>query len=138
MLTRERANPPTHLNHRKKMAYKPTPEYESAQLRISSLLDQIGAQLASIQNNEDVDTIVGEQEKSEFIYKQATLIDTILYRDEVDTRDAYIAELETRLASAEKKAKEERDRWFMEFKNNQHLKNALKSLTAVIAQDALC
>jgi len=59
-------------------------------------------------------------------------------RDAHDECGARIVELEAKLASAEKKAKQESDRWFTEFQNNQHLKSALKSLTAVIAQDALC
>ncbi len=120
------------------MTYKPNPEYEKAHDRICTLIEEIGDQLAAINSKDDVDTVVAEQEKNDFIFKLTEIISAYHDRDAHDECGARIVELEAKLASAEKKAKQESDRWFMEFQNNQHLKNALKSLTAVIAQDALC
>lgn len=119
------------------MTYKPNPEYEKAHDRICTLIEEIGDQLAAINSKDDVDTVVAEQEKNDFIFKLTEIISAYHDRDAHDEYGAYISELEAKLASAEKKAKQESDR-FMEFQNNQHLKSALKSLTAVIAQDALC
>lgn len=123
------------------MAYKPSPEYEIAQSRISTLLDTIGEQLQAFETNADpedatcVDSVITEQEKSDFIFKQYTLISAYRDRDVFDDRDAYIAKLEADLDRAKLHAKEENARWYKEYQINQQLKAALKSLTAVLSED---
>ena len=121
------------------MAYKPTTEYETAQSRISTLLNQIGEQLQAIATSPegatDVDGVIAEQEKSDFIFKQNELISAYRDRDVHDDRDSYIAKLEEELAKAKNQAKSESERWYKEYVINQQLKSALKSLTAVLVED---
>lgn len=117
------------------MEYNNSPEYETAQSRISTLLAEIGEQLAAINSGDDVDGVIAEQDKSGFIFKQSELIDTYISRENLDERDAYIAKLEEELTKAKTQAKEERERWYKEFVINQQLKSALKSLTAVLVED---
>lgn len=123
------------------MEYNNSPEYETAQSRISTLLDQIGEQLQAIATNTDpedatcVDSVIAEQDKSFFIFKQNELISAYRDRDVFDERDSYIAKLEEELTRAKNQAKEERERWYREYDINRQLKTALKSLTAVLTQD---
>ncbi len=117
------------------MGHKATPEYETAQDRISSLIAEIGVQLTEIASANDVDSIIAEQDKSGFIQKQADIISNYRLRDDNDTRDAYIAELEARLKKAESDIKYHSERWYKEYARNRHLKAALNSLTAVLNED---
>lgn len=120
------------------MGYNTTPEYETAQSRISALLAEIGGELqaiATIPNGlVDVDNVIVE-DKSNFIVKQCELISAYRDRDAHDDRDSYIAKLEEELTMAKNQAKEERERWYKEFQINQQLKAALKSITAVLTED---
>lgn len=121
------------------MAYNTSPEYETAQSRISTLLDQIGEQLQAIATSPegpaDVDGVIAEQDKSFFIFKQNELISAYRDRDIHDERDAYIAKLEADLDKAKLRLQSEGERWYKEYQNNKQLKAALKSLTAVLAED---
>lgn len=121
------------------MGYNTSTEYETAQSRISTLLDQIGEQIQAIATSPkgatDVGSVIAEQDKSFFIFKQNELISAYRDRDALDERDAYIAKLEEQLATAKKDIKYESDRWFKEYQINTQLKAALKSLTTVIMQD---
>lgn len=121
------------------MAYKTSTEYETAQSRISALLGQIREQLQEIATSPEgstgVDSVIAEQDKSFFIFKQNELISAYRDRDAHDDRDSYIAKLEEELTMAKNQAKEERERWYKEFQINQQLKAALKSITAVLTED---
>ncbi len=120
------------------MEYNNTPEYETAQSRISALLDQIGEQIQGIAGTKDlsdVDGVIAEQDKSFFIFKQNELISAYGDRDTHDERDAYIAKLESELAKSRKESEYERKRWLRECMVNKQLKAALKSLTTVLTQD---
>lgn len=123
------------------MGYNTTPEYETAQSRISTLLDQIGEQLQAIATNADpedatcVDSVIAEQDKSNFIFKQNELISAYRDREVHDDRDSYIAKLEAELAKAKGQETYYSDLWIKERRNNEQLKSALKSLTAVLAAE---
>lgn len=117
------------------MGHKATPEYETAQDRITSLIAEIGEQLTEISSANDVDSVIAEQDKSGFIQKQADIISSYRVRDDNDTRDAYIAELEAKLKKAESDAKYHSDRWYKEYLKTKHLTSALNSLTAVLNED---
>lgn len=123
------------------MADKTNQEYENAQSRISTLIAEIGDQLKAIatptDSNEpnDVDSVIAEQEKSGFIFKQTELISAFINRDDNGPRDAYIAELEEKIAKAERNSKYENERWYKEYQANKNLKAALHSLTAILALD---
>ncbi|MCM1142784.1 MAG: hypothetical protein NC453_29810 [Muribaculum sp.] len=117
------------------MEYNNSPEYETAQSRISTLLAEIGEQLTAINSSHDVDGVIAEQDKSGFIFKQSELIYTYISRENLDERDAYIAKLEEELTKAKNQAKAENERWYKEYLINQQLKSALKSLTAVLVED---
>lgn len=121
------------------MAYKPTTEYETAQSRISTLLDQIGEQLQAIatcsEDSDDIDSIIAEQEKTDVIFQQNELISAYRDRDVHDDRDSYIALLEAELDKAKKNAQAEGNRWYKEYQINKELKSAISSLTAVLVED---
>lgn len=123
------------------MGYTTSTEYETAQSRISTLLDQIGEQLQAITTSTDpedatcVDGVIAEQDKSNFIFKQSELISAYRDRDVHDDRDSYIAKLEEELTKAKNQAKAESERWYKEYKINKQLKAALKSITAVLNED---
>lgn len=123
------------------MEYNNPPEYETAQSRISTLLDQIGEQLQAIATSTDtgdaacVDSVIAEQDKSNFIFKQNELISAYHDRDVFDERDSYIAKLEEELTKAKNQAKVESERWYKEYQINKQLKAALKSLAAVLTED---
>lgn len=121
------------------MAYNTSTEYETAQSRISTLLDQIGEQIQTIatspKESTDVDSVISEQDKSFFIFKQNELISAYRDRDALDERDAYIAKLEADLDKAKLHAQSEGDRWYKEYQINKQLKADLKSLTSVLAED---
>lgn len=132
-----RKGQPSH-NHRKTMEYNNTPEYETAQSRISALLGQIRDQVQEIATGDGsscVDDVIAEQDKSFFIFKQNELISAYRDRDVHDERDSYIAKLEQSLAKAQKESEYERKRWLKECMVNKQLKAALKSLTTVLTQD---
>lgn len=121
------------------MGYNTSTEYETTQSRISTLLDQIGEQLQAIatspDGSTDVDSVIAEQDKSAFIFKQNELISAYRDRDALDERDAYIAKLEADLDKAKLHAQSEGNRWYKEYQINKRLKAALKSITAVLAED---
>ena len=117
------------------MEYKATPEYETAQDRISSLIAEIGEQLTEISSANDVDSVIAEQDKSGFIQKQADIFSSYRVRDDNDTRDAYIAELEAKLKKAESSIEYHKENWYKERVRNGHLKTALNSLTAVLNEE---
>lgn len=117
------------------MDYKHNPEYETAKSRVSTLIAQISNQLQALQeadNTADVDTIIAEQEKSNFIAKQAEIINGFCACDTLDERDTHIAKLEDELKKAESNAKYYSDLWYKERQKAKDLKAALKSLTAVL------
>lgn len=116
------------------MEYNNSPEYETAQNRISTLLGQIREQVNAIASPEDVDCVVAEQDKTDIIFKQSELINAYRDRDVHDERDTYIAKLEEELTKAKNQAKAENERWYKEYLINQQLKSALKSLTAVLVE----
>lgn len=119
------------------MGYNTTPEYETAQSRISTLLDQIGEQLKAIDSNDtsSVDGVIAEQNKSFFIAKQSELIDAFISRENYDERDAYIAGLEQSIKKAKGQEEYYRNLWYKEIEKTKHLKAALNSLTAVLNED---
>lgn len=121
------------------MAYKTSTEYETAQSRISTLLGQIREQLQAIATSPEgstgVDSVIAEQDKSFFIFKQNELISAYRDRDVHDDRDSYIAKLEAELDKAKLHAQGESARWYKEYQINQQLKSALASLTAVLVED---
>ena len=117
------------------MGYNTTPEYETAQSRISTLMAEIGEQLSAINNPTDVEIVVAEQDKSGFIAKQSELIDAFISRENYDERDAYIAELEASFKKAKDQEEYYRNLWYKETDKSKHLKAALKSLTAILNED---
>ncbi|MCM1140962.1 MAG: hypothetical protein NC453_20520 [Muribaculum sp.] len=117
------------------MGYNTTPEYETAQSRISTLMAEIGEQLTAINNSTDVDSVVAEQDKSGFIAKQSELIVNYQVREENDERDAYIAELEAQIKKAKSQEDYYRNLWYKESEKTKHLKAAINSLTAVLNED---
>lgn len=121
------------------MAYNPSPEYETAQSRISTLLDQIGEQLQAIvtspNGSTDVDNVIAEKDKSFYIFKQNELISAYRERDKHDERDAYIFKLEENLDKAKRQVQEENARLYKQYQINKELKAALKSLTTVLTED---
>ena len=117
------------------MGYNTTPEYETAQSRISTLMAEIGEQLTAINNSTDVDSVVAEQDKSGFIAKQSELIVNYQVRENYDERDAYIAKLESSLKNANGQEDYYRNLWYKETEKSKHLKAALKSLTTILNED---
>lgn len=121
------------------MGYNTTPEYETAQSRISTLLNQIGDQVHAIATSPegatDVDSVIAEQDKSFFIFKQNELISAYHDREVHDERDTYIANLEEQLAKATRQEEYYRNSLYKELNNNRHLKSALKSLTTILNED---
>lgn len=123
------------------MGYTTTPEYETAQSRISTLLDQIGEQLQAIATNTDredatcVDEVIAEQDKSNFIFKQNELISAYRDRDVHDCRDTYIAELEAELKKSKAQEDYYRDLWYKETSKTKQLKSALNILTSLLTED---
>lgn len=124
------------------MGHVTTQAYETAQTRIKALFAEIGEQLNEVYSTNSVDDVIAEQEKSDFIKKQTDLIANYRFRDDNDSRDAYIAELEkrlkdteSRLKESEQQAKYKTERWYRECDINRNLKVALKSLSAIVTQD---
>lgn len=117
------------------MGYTTTPEHETAQSRISTLIEEIGEQLNAINSTDDVNDIITEQDKSDFISKQAELIVNYEVREQHDKRDSYIAKLEADLKKSKSQEAYYSGLWMKERINNDNLKSALKSLTAVLNED---
>lgn len=121
------------------MAYTTSTEYETAQSRISTLLDQIGEQIEAIATSSEgstgIDRVIAEQNKSFFIFKQNELISAYRDRDVHDDRDSYIAKLEADIEKSKRQEDYYHDLWMKERRNNGNLKSALKSIAAVINED---
>lgn len=86
-------------------------------------------------DSSSVDDIIAEQDKSVFIFKQSELINAYRDRDVHDERDAYIAKLEADLEKSKRQEAYYSDLWMKERRNNDNLKSAIKSLTAVLVED---
>ena len=120
------------------MAYTPTPGQDDAQTRISALTKQIGEQVDAIKRLEcstEVDSVIAEPDKSFFIFKQNQLVRAYQDNEFCDERDLYIAELEEKLAAADKKVQYEKERWLKQYQINLELKSAIKSLAAVLNKE---
>ncbi len=117
------------------MAYKPNQEYETAQSRISSLLGQIDEQLKSISSFVEVNCLLSEEEKSDFICTQAEIISAYRDRDVFDDRDSHIAKLEEDLKKSEGQVEYYKALWYKELQVSKSLKSALHSLTTILTQD---
>lgn len=117
------------------MEHHNTPEYEAASNRVTSLIAEIEEQLQALNmadSTADVDAIIAEQEKSDFIAKQSAIIATYAVRDDADNRNTRISELEAQLKSARGQEDYYRTLWYKERERAKNLKAALNSLTAVL------
>lgn len=126
---------PSPQNHRKMSNQE---DFNETNNRISELIAGISEQLdaiTSITDDKEVDGIIAEQDKSDFIAKQAEIISNYRYRDERDGRDERIAELEAKIKSAQRQVKWFTREWFKERQRTKHLKAALKEITTVLNQD---
>lgn len=115
------------------MPYKADSTFEEAQARISNITKEIEVEIDQILGIEDIDDIISDEDKSDFIFKQTMLLDAYRIRDVHDHRDAYIKELEVKLAYAEREAKANTDL----LSHNKRLIETVNALTGIITDQNL-